>query len=227
MDNKEQDFVSHILSWNEKAACSFPWRTTNDPYKILVSEMLLRKTTRHQVAEVFQIFFERFPTFLDLAKARASAIERVIRPLGMEHKRSFLLKNAAEEVMRKYEGRLPMKKEELLTLPGVGEYTANAVLCLSEGLALPLLDRNVARVLRRVFSLETTSLRIDHDEQLWLFSKTLLPDGRAREFNLAILDFAGLICKARNPECEKCPIRRSCGSYPIQKMRAVKKGLGS
>ena len=188
----------------------FPWRQTNDPFKILVSELFLRKTARKQVSRLYEQFFSMYPTFEALHKADTKSIEMVIRPLGMEHIRAVALKEIAEVILSAHDGSVPCQREQLLGLPHIGPYITNAVLCFAFGKDAPLLDTNVVRVTSRIFSLRSKKKRVREDPEMWEAVQVMIPKGEGRDFNLAILDFAFSICTAKNPKCSICPMLNIC-----------------
>ena len=211
---EERDiFAEKLFAWYENNRRNFSWRKTNDPYRILVAEMMLQKTTSRQVAELFDKFVEKYPSPQFLANAPLAEIEDLITPLGMEHKKARRFKKWAEELVSKFSGKVPHSKGDLISLPGVGEYIANAVLCLAYNEDVPLLDTNVARVLQRVFRLGSTKARARTDKSLWRAYEAMIPKGKAKNFNLAVIDFAAMICTARNPKHDICPIKDICQFY--------------
>jgi len=118
-----------LLKWYNSNKKQYPWRVAKvTPYRILVTEILLRKTTRNQVRDIFPIFFKKFPSLKKLSASQSREIKKVIKPLGMEKIRSKLLKKLSQIIIKKHGGRVPLNKTDLLDLPGVGEYIANAVL---------------------------------------------------------------------------------------------------
>lgn len=206
-------FAKKLLIWHRENALKFPWRETKDPYKILLAEILLRKTTRGQVKELFEELIRRYPNPEKLASAGIKELEKIIEPLGMQKKRALLLIKLAKTIVENYRGSVPEERNELLKLPGVGPYSANAVLCFAYGKQLPLVDTNVIRVVERVFQIKSRKARARTDPMIWSFVEKLIPKGKAREFNLAMLDFANLVCTPRNPKCYACPIKEIC-LYP-------------
>jgi A/G-specific adenine glycosylase len=203
-------FVSKLLNWHETQSFSFPWRDTKDPFKILVSELLLRKTTRNQVSRLYEPFFSIYPNVEALLSADRNSLEEMIRPLGMEHIRAVALKDLAEAIISKHHGRVPNRREQLLSLPHVGPYIANAVLCFAFGKDVPLLDTNSIRVVSRVFTFKSVKKRAREDSSLWRKVEEMIPRGKARNFNFAILDFAASICTSKNPKCFICPMLVIC-----------------
>jgi len=211
MGNKEA-FVEKILDWHKRNERDFVWRKTRDPYKVLVAEIMLQKTDAKKVSEIYDGFIEKYPNPYILANAPLSELRKDIMLLGI-HKRAERLKNLAGDVIKNHGGDIPPKKEDLLELPGVGEYISNAVLCFAFGKDAPLLDANVIRVLERAFSIKSPKQRPRTDKNLWAAAERLIPKGKAREYNFALLDFAANVCTARNPKHENCIVRDVCNFY--------------
>lgn len=205
-----ENFAERLLAWFERNKRDFPWRRTRDPYKILVAEMMLQKTTSKQVAKLYDGFIEKYPSPASLANVAVSDIEAEIMPLGMEHRRALRFKRLAEIIVKKHAGEVPRNKNALVLLPGVGNYIANAVLCLGYDENVAMLDTNVVRVLQRFFGITSTKARARTDKALWKAYQQMIPKGKARDFNLAVLDFAALVCAAKNPKHEICPVSGSC-----------------
>ena len=213
---KKRIFAQRLLSWFSANKVSFPWRETRNPYKILIAEMLLRKTTRKQVMKIFSEFIEKYPDVSSLKVASTNEIERIITTLGMEHQRAYLLKALAERLMADFDGRIPLRYEALLSLPGVGPYAANAVMCFCLDMKKPLVDTNVIRVVQRVFSFDSSKKRPRTDPKIWEFVSRLIPNGKASAFNLSLLDFAAVVCTPKNPKCSDCPLTGICDHHAEQ-----------
>jgi len=214
--DKGEEFARRLLSWrsNHNYDHQFPWRVNSkDSYLVLISELFLRKTTRKQVEAILRNFLDQYRNFTEIETASVEDLEKAIRPLGMERKRAFLLKTLAEELAKKHGGAIPLSRHELMLLPGIGPYTANAVLCLSAGFDEPLVDTNTIRVITRVFSYKSSAKRPRTDSNLWQFVGKMIPQGKGRDFNLGLLDFAAEICTSRKPKCFKCPLADLCGYY--------------
>lgn len=210
METKKNEFISKLLTWHSLTRSSFPWRETSDPYKILVAELFLRKTTRRQVKRIYTQFFVKYPNVRALSKADINTIRNVIKPLGMEFVRAGALKKIADIIIHKHGGKIPRSREKLLELPHVGPYITNAVMCFAYDKDYALLDTNVVRVIGRVFSYKPVKKRPRDNNRMWDFVSTLVPPGRARDFNLAILDFAASICLPRKPKCLSCLLAHIC-----------------
>jgi A/G-specific adenine glycosylase len=190
-----------------------PWRLTSDPWKLLMAELLLRKTTSVQAAAVFEVLKYRTPH--DILEMDLGYLENVLKPIGLFKVRAAGLKTAAKE----YESVAP---ENLLldtfwrSLPGVGRYISNMVRCSAFGHAAPALDTNMIRVVQRVFGWMSSRKRPREDSKLWAFAETLVPGDNCREFNWGILDFGAVVCTARKPKCSECPISAICDFYSGQ-----------
>jgi len=209
-DDSRKTFSRRLLAWWKKNQRDFPWRHTNDPYSVLIAEMLLRKTTAQQVDGVYKMLISRYPNPKRLSEADESELIKLIKPLGMEHKRARLLKEVGKTITERYKGVVPSNPEELLQLPGVGLYAANAVLSFSHAQNVPMVDTNFVRLLERVFGFRSSKARARDDKQSWQFAETLVPKKRSREFNLAVIDFAASVCRVRTPKCEICPLTSVC-----------------
>lgn len=204
---KRKMFSSLLLNWFSSNARDFPWRRETDPYRILVAEKLLQQTTYGHVLKVYDTFLRKFPDASSLAKAEVSDIEDTIRRLGFQRQRAEQFKKIGLTVENKYHGKIPSNKSDLIKLSGVGDYVANAVLCFAFGKDEPVVDVNVRRVVRRYFGWK--KLR---DEEIAGTLEKVIPKGKAREFNLAVIDFSALIC-SRKPKCKKCFLSEHCSYY--------------
>lgn len=204
-------FQRHLLAWYGRYRRDLPWRRTRDPYHILVSEVMLQQTPVSRVVPKYREWLSRYPSLEALARASLREVREVWSPLGYNI-RPVRLRRIARTVVRRYGGRLPRTREELLALDGIGPYTAGAILSIAFGEDAPVLDTNVRRVLRRVFWGEGAR---PGDRDLWRLASVLLPRGRAGDFNQALMDVGATVCTARRPRCETCPLAKLCRSYPL------------
>jgi A/G-specific adenine glycosylase len=213
-----QEFRKRIVQWYRSHGDKhLPWRNTSDGWAVLVATILLRKTTTAQVNKVYREFLRRYPKPQCLLSAGESEVEELTRPLGIEHQRAKQLVELAQEIVSTFEGRVPCNKEELKNLPGVGDYTASEVLLTTCGQPEPLLDRNMIRVIERVFGIRPAKKRPHTDRMLWSFAKQLVPKDpqQAKTFNYGVLDFARKVCTAKKPRCGACPLRSICKCFKI------------
>jgi A/G-specific adenine glycosylase len=210
---KKDKFVETIINWYDKfGRKDLPWRLTNDPWKILLAAILLKKTTVRQVLKVYNFLANCTPE--DILNMDENQLKDILRPLGMENERAKLLKKLSKELVEKFNKKIPCN-EELKKLPGVGEYTLSEVMLLACDKKKVLLDRNMIRILERFFPIKSSKKRPRTDKRLWSEALSLVPEDiqKARKFNLGILDFASEICKARNPKCSICPLNSMCFYY--------------
>jgi A/G-specific adenine glycosylase len=176
--------------------------------------ILLRKTTAKQVNDIYEIFYRNFPTPNSLARASRDKIRSIIRPLGLQNQRAKLLRELSVRLVELEE--VPTDEKGLSSLPGVGQYSADAVRCLAFGEDVPMVDRNVVRVIDRVFSILPPGENKLNEKNVGItrdFIRTFLPKGSSRTFNLALLDFAAIVCKAKNPKCAYCSLNDLCNWY--------------
>lgn len=204
---QKRGFVRGLLAWGRQNRRPFPWRGEQDPFRVLVAEVLLQRSRGRTVAGVFDELFRRWPDAAGLAQASIEEIENVIRPLGLTS-RGRTLKRMASEVEER--GGVPRSVEAMLRLSGVGRYSASATAAAAFGQPKPTVDGTSARVYRRVFGLPAESDSYV-DDQLWALVADVVP-GRAsiREWNWAVLDLAASTCLPKAPRCVECPVVANC-----------------
>jgi len=204
----QKELAPRLIKWHKKNNRDFPWRHTKDPYQILIAEILLQRTKAEQVAPVYNNFLKKYPTVKALAKGRIKTIENIIRPLGLL-KRGRMLKQLGREILDRHKGDVPQKTAELLKLMLVGNYVANAVSCFSYDRDFPTVDWNAARVFSRIVAYPLKSAP-HADKDFIDFVSEFIPNGKGREFNLALLDFSASVCIPRKPLCDECPLNSFC-----------------
>lgn len=194
-------FTRKLLAWYSRNGRDLPWRSTRNPYAILVSEFMLQQTQVSRVLEYFPRFMARFPTIEKLARARPKAVMEEWDGLGY-YARARNLHRLARVVSKTHRGRISDKPDELQQLPGVGRYTAGAVACFAYEKPVATVDTNVRRVLGRVFA----------ETDIWKLAERLVPKNgpRAWRFNQALMELGALVCTARKPKCPECPVRNDC-----------------
>ena len=185
-----------------------PWRLTRDPYAVLVSEVMLQQTQVERVLPYYSAWIERWPDFAALASAPASEVIRAWRGLGY-NRRALNLHRLAVEVTERHGGFLPGGPKQLLALPGVGEYTASAIRCFARDERAPVADTNIARVVCRV-TLGASAHRDVPGGEMRDALAEILPRRAARDHNLALMDLGAMICTARKPACDRCPVAGLC-----------------
>ena len=198
-----------LLSWFKRNGRSFPWRDPErTPYEVVVAEILLQRTTAAGVARTYAGFLERYPSWEALAQAPLEGLENALRPLGLWRQKAVALQLLAQ-LIEERGGVVPRSRAELERLPGIGPYTASAVLAIVYGRAEPLLDVNMARFLRRFFgSVELAT--VGPERWLHALALRLVSGKRSLQINWAVLDCGALVCQARRPRCQECPLRARC-----------------
>jgi len=210
--NQEIKYLrTKILRWFRDNKRTYPWRRTKDPYKVLIAEMMLRRTKADQVPSVYTEFLRVFPNVKKLAEADQKELKEILYPLGLNW-RIPAFKKIACELMKEYSCKVPRTREELLLLPGVGDYVAGAVLSIAFNKKEWIVDSNVVRLFRRYFGI-STSKEGRRDRHVIEFAKIYSSCKIPKKANLALLDFTALICHPRAPSCFKCPISASCFFY--------------
>jgi A/G-specific adenine glycosylase len=211
--NAEQvrEFQRRLLRWYSRHARDLPWRRTRDPYHILVSEVMLQQTQVERVLGYYEPFLRRYPTFEALAASSEPQVREAWDGLGY-YARARNLHRTAQQVTTQHGGKLPDDPVAIQRLPGVGRYTAGAVLSFAYQQDAAILDTNAARVLRRVFGVRGAQSKSRLQRRLWEVAEAVTPAGKADRFNQAIMDLGATICHARNPECPRCPIKNHCRS---------------
>ena len=207
-----------LLRWFRKHARKYPWRETSDPYQVLIAELMLRRTQADQVKPVFEEFIEEFPDARSLDEADERRVAELVYPLGLNW-RTPAFKKVVREVGEKYGYQIPETREELTGLTGVGDYVAGAILSVAYGKKEWIVDTNVARVFQRYYGLKTIK-EARRDKQVVGLARAYAAGRDPRRANLAILDFAALVCTARKPRCPECPLRRECIFYSLQRSRS-------
>jgi A/G-specific adenine glycosylase len=200
-----------IFRWYTFHQRSFPWRTTRNPYRILLSEIMAQQTQVSRVAEYYRRWLKRFPTFSALANASPSDVLREWSGLGY-NSRALRFHQLAKQVSTQLHSRLPQTPDELKQLPGVGKYTAHAVSCFAFNAHVPVVDVNIRRVLTRCSKKVSSASQMISNDNAWKFAEQALPQKNAYDWNQALMDLGGMICTARNPNCAECPINSTCVS---------------
>jgi A/G-specific adenine glycosylase len=199
-----------------------PWRHTRDPYRILVSEIMLQQTQVDRVLPKYHEWLDRYPTLGALAAAAEADVVKTWYPLGYNI-RPRRLHSIARESMTNHGGELPQDEATLLSFKGIGAYTAGAVRSFAFGQRAAILDTNVARVLFRVFVARGDAKSHAMKAQLWTLSRAVLPYRHVFDFNQALMDFGATLCSARQPQCTICPLSAKCRTYPKMAAARAKK----
>lgn len=202
--------VAPLLAWYHDHERPLPWRERPTPYRVWISEVMLQQTRIEAVLPYFDRFMAALPTVAHLAQVEEDTLMKLWEGLGY-YSRARNLQKAARQVMEQYGGELPASYEQLLTLPGIGEYTAGAVASIAFGIDVPAVDGNVLRVLARLLACREDVMRPAVRAQLRQIAVSLLPAGQAGAFNQAIMELGETVCLPNTvPRCSVCPIRPCC-----------------
>jgi A/G-specific adenine glycosylase len=204
-------FRSRLLAWYKKnGRHDLPWRKGGwDPYRILVSELMLQQTGVQTVIPYFHRFLKRFPTFEALARAPQEKVLALWSGLGY-YARARNLQKAAQTIVAEHGGRLPRTRAAVEDLSGVGPYTAGALLSFAYDQPEALVDGNVIRVLARVYGIRRNTKEAPVLKKIWRLARALVPPDGARHFNSALMDLGATVCKPANPDCGACPLATGC-----------------
>ena len=219
---RRRSFARRLLEWYAAYGRDLPWRHTRDPYAILVCEILSHQTQLARVVPVYTEILRRYPTVWAVADAPLDAIKEITDPLGYKVRGRWL--HAAAVTVRDAGGRFPTTLEGLRQLPGVGPYTAGAMMSFAYQADVALVDTNVRRVLSRHFIGSAGTLTTS---KVWALATDLIPRGRGHLLNQALMDMGAMVCRARRPACVRCPIRRSCRYRRDQASRSPARGPAS
>lgn len=201
-----------ILNWADNNLVEYPWRNKRNPYKVLISEILLTRTKAKQVTPVYNDFMTKYPTLNHFLKAELIDLKEMLKSLGLLFRAEMLI-DLTFQLKKDFDNKIPNTLAELKTLKGIGDYGANAILCFGFNERNPLLDVNFIRIFTRVFGIESKTKTPKTDKFLWETSKELLPNTNYINFNYGVLDMGGNICLNRTPKCTICPIKKLCLYY--------------
>ena len=210
LEKKIKDqFSVKLLEWYKNNKRDLPWRHTNDPYKIWVSEVMLQQTQVQTVIPYYARFLERFPTVKTLAEADLSTVLKTWEGLGY-YARARNLHKAAITIVNDYHGEIPAERSILLNIPGIGPYTAAAVASIAFNKHFAVVDGNVTRVLCRIFNIQKFSSDKQVKAQIARTATALLRAGKSSESNQALMELGALLCLPQNPNCSLCPLGELC-----------------
>ena len=210
-DNKLDlaSFHDSLIEWGQNHFRSFPWRITQDPYKIIIAEIMLHRTQAIQVLPVYERFIKIYPTVLKLKEAEQETLNKILFPLGLKW-RIYMIHEMIIELGKRFNNKVPRNKANLMSLPGVSNYIASAVRCFAWNLPEALIDTNTVRIVGRLFGLEVKDSSRRNGKFIELLS-TLVDPISPRSYNYSMLDLAEAICTIKkSPDCYNCPVRDFC-----------------
>ena len=209
---KKAYFSKIIVEWYQAAHRDLPWRNTQDPYKIWLSEIILQQTRVLQGLPYYQKFIQNYPTVTSLAEAKEQEVLRLWQGLGY-YTRARNLHKCAREVVNFFKGKFPPTFEELRTLPGIGDYTAAAIASFAFRQPVAVVDGNVYRVLSRVFGIDKDIASPAGKKFFSELANKLIPIQDPGTYNQAVMEFGAMHCLPKNPKCETCIFRSNCFAY--------------
>jgi len=210
-ENVRNILIRNVISYYKNSGRYFPWRNISDPYVILVTEIMLRKTTAKKLILCWSNFFDKYPNIDELKSAVPDEVEAIIYPLGLQKQRAKDLIIMAIQISDLHESKIPDTYGDLINIHGIGPYAANATLCFAFKKLIPIIDVNIARIYSRLFDMPT-SKNIYSDRKFFEVASYILPKRRLKvvEFNYGLLDFGAQVCRAVSPKCFECSFNKFC-----------------
>jgi A/G-specific adenine glycosylase len=200
-----------LLQWFTENGRDLPWRIKYEPYEVWISEIMLQQTQIKTMLPYYHRWMERFPDLVSVANAPEDELLRYWEGLGY-YSRVKNIHKAARLIVSGFGGKVPCDFDSVRALPGIGRYTAGAIMSFAFNADYPAADANAARILARIFNISARSDSREFRDAVWHHAAEILPKGRARDFNQALMDFGSLVCLSGGPICGECPIDFGCGS---------------
>lgn len=200
-----------LLNWYNSNQRSYSWRSNPTPYKVMIAEFMLQRTRADQVAPIYDCFLNKYPDLNSVANADFEELEEILKPLGLR-KRVANLQIASKYIIEKFKGVIPSNKEKLLEIPGIGDYTAGAILAIAFSKSSSIVDSNIARILNRYFGLDLKG-EIRRKTEIKNISYELFDYNKPEDILFAMIDFGSKICMPKNPSHKQCPLRQNCIYY--------------
>lgn len=206
---QKQAFRRRLLAWYAKHERDLPWRKSRDAYRVWVSEVMLQQTQVETVRSYFQRFMQAFPSVGDLAAAEEQQVLKLWEGLGY-YRRARGLHAAAKVVANELGGDFPQTVAELMKLPGIGRYTAGAIVSIAYDKPAPILEANTIRLLTRLVAYRDDPTKSAGQKLLWGVAAELLPRKDVSRFNQALMELGSLVCTPKEPNCDECPVASIC-----------------
>lgn len=207
-------FRAALRRWHTRHGRDLPWRNCRDPYKVWISEIMLQQTTVVAVKPYFERFLQRFPDVAALAAADEADVLRLWEGLGY-YSRARNLRKAAQAIVANG-GKFPESVEDLLPLPGIGRYTAGAIISFAFDRPAPIVEANTLRLYSRLLGLRDDPRSTSGQRLLWSFAERLIATKSPGEFNQALMDLGATVCTATEPRCDECPVASCCRALAEQ-----------
>ena len=205
-------FSKNLIEWYHRNRRDLPWRNTDDPYSIWVSEIMLQQTRVDTVIPYYHRFLGAFPTVFDLARADQQQVLKLWEGLGY-YSRGRNLHYAAKHVAEKFNGKIPEEYDKIISLKGIGPYTAAAILSIAFQKKYAVVDGNVIRVIARYFGIEDDVRNNRTKNEVQQIADSLIPEDEPGDFNQAMMELGATVCKPQQPECDSCPLSVHCFAY--------------
>ncbi len=207
--NSHLQISDSILNWWDKSHADLPWRSSRDPYAIWVAEVMLQQTQITTVIPYYQRWMLRFPSIWELAMASLDDVLKSWEGLGY-YSRARNLHAAARIILDKFDGRVPNQLSDLISLPGIGRYTAGAIASIAFDQPLPVLDGNIMRVFARLIDLDDDIRKTTTKNTMWELADRLVPEHRPGDYNQALMELGQRLCTVKSPQCSLCPLKDIC-----------------
>ncbi len=214
------NFGSAIIRWYHANKRDLPWRNSNNPYFIWLSEIILQQTRVEQGLAYYERFVNKYPTIEKLAAAKEDDVLKLWQGLGY-YSRARNLHHTAKEIVKKYNRKFPDDQKQLLALKGIGDYTAGAILSFAFHKKFPVVDGNVFRLLSRYFGIDTPIDSPKAKKEFFQLAGELMEHHAPSDFNQGIMEFGSKQCKPQNPDCQSCPLNGSCTAFAEKKVNQL------
>ena len=209
MENKS--FADRVLKWAGQNFSEFPWRLNRSPFEILIAEFLLKRTTATAASRVYDNFLARFPSLQEIASTSEEELVQVLSGVGLQRQRARSLRRLTTWLLNIHGGEIPYDLTVLKEVPGLGDYSAAAILSFGHGIPVAVLDANVERIITRVFR-SSLPVRLA-GSLLNEVAQRLLPTDKHEEYNYGLLDLGRKVCRYTNPKCGVCPLNKVCDFF--------------
>lgn len=209
--------VRPLLKWYNANKRGMPWRDSNNPYYIWISEIMLQQTQVETVKPYFERFIKAFPDVKTLAKADEQAVLKMWEGLGY-YTRARNLHKASKIIVSEFKGKIPDSYSALTELPGLGMYSAGAISSIAFGEVVSAVDGNVLRVFSRLTEMSDDIAKQKTKENVFAELNKIIPSDSSGDFNQAMMELGATICKSKNPLCDSCPVQKYCSAYLSQKV---------
>ena len=206
-----------LIKWYQENKRDFPWRKDQDPYHIWISEIMLQQTTTETVIPYYNRFLKNFPNVEALASASLEEVYKMWEGLGY-YRRAKHIHESAQIILEKYQGVFPYEYDAILSLKGIGEYTAGAISSIAYGKQVPAVDGNVLRIMSRYYLIKENIAETKVQKKIYQIVQELILNHDASAFNQGMMDLGATICKPVHPLCLECPIQKSCLAFKKKQM---------